>query len=132
VKRGVTCALLASAALLGSGEAPAAERGERPLTRIGVRGDEFDLVLSRTRVAPGPAVVQFQNAGEDPHDLKLRRLGSARELGTGEIGPGEYANLPQVWLKRASAYRLWCSLPDHASYGMEATLRVKRKRSRGR
>jgi hypothetical protein len=131
VKRALTCSLLVAAALLGAGQAPAAERGERPLIRIGVRGDEFDLVLSRTRVAPGPAVVQFQNAGEDPHDLKLRRLGSAAELGTGELGPGEVANLPRTWLKRASTYRLWCSLPNHVSYGMEATLRVKKNRRRG-
>jgi plastocyanin len=132
VRHGFACALLAAAAFLGSAQAPAAERGERAPTRIGVRGDEFNLVLSRTRVAPGPAVVQFQNAGEDPHDLKLRRVGAATELGTGELGPGEYVNLPQVWLKRASTYRLWCSLENHASYGMEATLRVQRKRRRGR
>jgi hypothetical protein len=126
VRRWLACGALA-AALLGSGQAPAADR-ERPLTRVGVRGSEFDLVLSRTRVVPGPAVVQFQNAGEDPHDLKLRRRGGGVELGTGELEPGEIANLPRVWLKRAAAYRLWCSLPDHASYGMEATLRVKRRR----
>jgi plastocyanin len=130
VKRALTSALLVAGAALGTGEAPAAERGERPLTRIGVRGAEFDLVLSRTRVAPGPAVVQFQNAGEDPHDLKLRRVGSATEHGTGELGPGEVANLPRLWLKRASSYRLWCSLPNHVSYGMEATLKVKKKRRR--
>jgi hypothetical protein len=131
VKAALTCFLLVAAAVFGASQAPGAERGERPPIRIGVRGDEFDLVLSRTRVAPGPAVVQFQNAGEDPHDLKLRRLGSSSELGTGELGPGAVANLPRVWLKRASTYRLWCSLPDHVSYGMEATLRVKKKRRRG-
>ena len=132
MRRGLACALVVGAALCVTGQAPAAERGERPPTRIGVRGDEFSLILSRTRVAPGRAVVQFQNAGEDPHDLKLKRVGSATELGTGEVPPGDYANLPQVWLKRASKYRLWCSLENHASYGMEATLKVKRQRRRGR
>ena len=132
MKRCLACVLLIAAALLGSAPAPAAERGERAPTRIGVRGDEFNLVLSRTRVAPGPAVVQFQNAGEDPHDLKLRRAGAQSEIGTGEVSPGEHANLPQIWLKRASTYRLRCSLENHASDGMEATLRVKRKRPRGR
>jgi plastocyanin len=132
VKRALACGLLIAAAILGAGQAPAAERGERPVTRIGVRGDEFDLILSRARVEAGPAVVQFQNAGEDPHDLKLRRMGSTTELGTGELGPGEVANLPQFWLKRASSYRLWCSLENHVSYGMEATLTVKKKRRRDR
>lgn len=120
--------LAAVALAAAAGPAPAAERGDRPPTRIGVRGDEFSLVLSRTRVAPGPAVVQFQNLGEDPHDLQLQRIGGVRELGTGELGPGDFASLPQIHLKRSSRYRLWCSLENHASYGMEATLKVKRRR----
>jgi hypothetical protein len=126
----VAVGALVVAGVLLAGHASAADRADRPPTRIGVRGDEFSLVLSRTRVAPGPAVVQFQNAGEDPHDLKLRRVGGANELGTGELGPGAVANLPQTHLRRASKYRLWCSLENHVSYGMEAILRVKRKRNR--
>jgi plastocyanin len=113
-----------------AGTAPGAEHGERPVTRVGVRGDEFNLVLSRTKVDPGPAVVQFQNVGEDPHDLKLQRQGSDAEHGTGELGPGEFKSLPQIWMKRGARYRLWCSLENHVSYGMEATLRVRQKRRR--
>ena len=128
--RASACSLLLAVAVLAASQAPAAERGEPPLTRIGVRGNEFSLILSRTRVRPGPAIVQFQNVGEDPHDLKLQRVGAATELGTGELGPGEVASLPQVWLKRASTYRLWCSLENHVEYGMEATFWVKRKRRR--
>jgi plastocyanin len=128
MRRWVVILGLGACALAGAITALAAERGERPPTRVGVRGDEFSLVLSRTRVAPGPAVIQFQNSGEDPHDLKLQRMGGARELGTGELGPGEFASLPQIRLKRASSYRLWCSLENHVSYGMEATLKVKRRR----
>lgn len=116
------------AAAVMAGGTPAAERGAPAPTRIGVRGNEFDLILSRTRVIPGPAVIQFQNAGEDPHDLKVKRVGTSVEIGTGELGPGEVVNLPQIRLRRASSYRLWCSLENHASYGMEATLRVKKRR----
>ncbi len=113
---------------LGGSAAPAAERGEHPVTRIGVRGDEFNLILSRTKVNPGHAIVQFQNSGEDPHDLKLRRNGTTIEYGTGELGPGEFASLPEIWLRRGTTYRLWCSLENHVSYGMEAKLRVRKKR----
>jgi hypothetical protein len=128
VRAAAVAGCLAAAVLLGAAPAPGSERGAPPPTRIGVRGDEFDLTLSRTRVVPGPAVIQFQNSGEDPHDLKVKRVGSASEIGTGELGPGDVQNLPQMRLRRASSYRLWCSLENHASYGMEATLRVKRRR----
>jgi plastocyanin len=127
-RRSPAALALVIAAGLGGHPAPAAERGDRPVTRIGVRGDEFNLVLSRTKVNPGHAIVQFQNAGEDPHDLMVRRVGTTTEYGTGELGPGEVASLPQIWLKRGSAYRLWCSLENHASYGMEAKLRVRKRR----
>jgi hypothetical protein len=120
--------LLAGVAVLGAADAPAAERGEHPVTRVGVRGDEFNLVLSRTKVNPGHAIVQFQNSGEDPHDLRLRRAGTETEYGTGELEPGEFESLPRIWLKRGTKYRLWCSLENHVAYGMEATLRVRKRR----
>jgi plastocyanin len=121
-------AVCLAAAALGVADSPAAGHGEHPVTRVGVRGDEFNLVLSRTRVNPGHTIVQFQNLGEDPHDLKLRRAGTQTEYGTGELGPGEVASLPQIWLKRGTQYRLWCSLENHVAYGMEAKLRVRKKR----
>jgi uncharacterized cupredoxin-like copper-binding protein len=33
-----------------------------------------------------------------------------------------------VRLKRGSTYQLWCSLPQHRERGMEATLRVGKRR----
>ena len=130
VPRAAGCSVLVALAVLAAGEAPAAERGDRPPTRIGVRGNEFSLILSRTRVRPGPAIVQFQNVGEDPHDLKLQRLGTTTELATGELGPGEVEALPPLRLRQRSTYRLWCSLENHVAYGMEATFWVKRRRRR--
>ena len=106
-----------------------APRGEDQVpSRLGVRGSEWDLVLSRARLPFGPALVQFQNAGEDPHDLRLQHIGGTRELGTGEVGPGNVQSFSVRWLKRGERYRLWCSLPTHADLGMEATLRVQRRR----
>jgi hypothetical protein len=84
-------------------------------------------VLSKQKVTPGRVIVQFVNAGEDPHDLRLRRLGRTAELGLGEIGPGEVANL-DTHLHRRSRYVLWCSLPGHRELGMEATLRTRKRR----
>ena len=117
--------VVAAAAVLAP---PAVAGGERPTTSVGVRGLEFSLVLSRTVVHAGPAVVQFQNAGEDPHDLRMQRVGGGVERGTGEIGPGSNEGFRIGWLRRGARYRLWCSLPEHAELGMEATLRVRKRR----
>ena len=100
--------------------------------RVQVRGLEFDLTLSKPKLRPGRAIVQFLNAGEDSHDLKLQRIGpdglpEGPQLAIGVVGPGEYANL-DTRLHKHSTYQLWCSLSDHAQRGMEATLRTKKRR----
>ena len=129
--RRVACIVLGAALLVAGVQAAAgdvASAGQATPSRLGVRGDEFDLVLSRTRLAPGPALVQFQNAGEDPHDLRMARIGATGELGTGEVPSGAVESFEVGWLKRGSTYRLWCSLPSHVDWGMEANVRVKRRR----
>jgi hypothetical protein len=120
---------LAAAIAIGT---PALGRVADPApARVQVRGSEFNLTLSKTKVKPGRAIVQFLNSGEDPHDLRLQRLGPAGaegpELGLGEVEPGEYANL-DTRLRKRSSYVLWCSLLDHRELGMEATLRTRRHR----
>jgi hypothetical protein len=126
VIRSPLIALAIGAAFVGLA-APAAGYEARPAPeRVMVRGAEFSLVLSRPRIRPGPAIIQFVNAGEDPHDLRVQRTGDA-EFGVGEIGPGEYANLA-ARLRRRSTYVLWCSLSDHRELGMEATLRTRKRR----
>jgi hypothetical protein len=95
--------------------------------RIMARGSEWQIVLSKPKVSPGRVIVQFVNAGEDPHDLKLQRIGGGPELAIGTLEPGAYANL-DVHLKRGARYELWCSLPHHRERGMEATLRVAKRR----
>lgn len=100
--------------------------------RVQVQGSEYDLILSKTKLAPGRAIVQFVNAGEDAHDLRLQRLDSSGaqvgpEVGAGEVTPGDYANI-DTRLKKGSRYVLWCSLQDHRQRGMEATLRTGKHR----
>lgn len=119
-------ALLAALALSGQ----AAGRAPQPAPdRVLVRGTEFDLVLSKQRVRPGRVIVQFVNAGEDPHDLRMRLEGGEVESGLGEIGPGDYANL-DTRLRKSSTYALWCSLPGHRESGMDAAVRTKKRRAR--
>jgi plastocyanin len=119
-------------ALLSTSVAGAKPSPEPVPDRVGVRGSEFDLLLSKAKVKPGRVIVQFVNAGEDPHDLQLQRLGPdgtqvGPQLGAGVVTPGSYDNL-DLHLKKGSRYVLWCSLADHRQRGMEATLKVGKHR----
>ncbi len=122
----------AALAMLATAATASAAAPEPVPDRVQVRGSEFDLLLSKQKLRPGRAIVQFLNDGEDPHDLKLQRIGSSGalegpELAIGVVGPGEYENLDARFKKR-STYVFWCSLSDHRELGMEATLRTKKRR----
>ena len=118
-------ALVAVAAAAG----PAAGKPSEPVPdRVMARGTEFNLVLSKAKVTPGRVILQFLNAGEDPHDLRIARVGDeGAEFGFGIVGPGDYQNL-DTRLRKRSSYVLWCSLSDHRALGMEAILRTKKRR----
>jgi plastocyanin len=117
------CALLAAAALAPAGDAKPAPGPARLL----VRGQEYKLLLSSLKVNPGNAIVQFVNVGEDPHDLQIQRVGDGEQLSIGELAPGDVGELG-LHLERNSRYVMWCSLPNHRELGMEASVRVRRKR----
>jgi hypothetical protein len=92
--------------------------------RVQVVGKEFTLTLSRGTLPPGPAIIQFVNFGQDPHNLKVQRLAAGSHIrGIGIVAPGGHGDL--AMRLRAGRYRLWCSLANHASLGMQAFLTVK-------
>jgi plastocyanin len=94
-----------------------------PLGRLGVRAEEFKLTLSRTQLSPGAALVELQNFGEDPHDLRIAPTGGgALAASFPEIDPGT-RHKEQVAFP-AGTYKLYCSLPGHEGLGMRATLTV--------
>ena len=62
------------ATVLGLPGAVAGAGRERPPARLMVSADEHFLMLSRQSIVAGPALIQFHNRGEDPHDLRLRRI----------------------------------------------------------
>jgi hypothetical protein len=92
--------------------------------RIQVGADEFRYSLSRQTIKAGPAIVQLANYGEDEHDLRLQRQGGTRVYRIGKVGPDGVGELEARFLP--GRFRLWCSLADHRSRGMTATLLVKR------
>lgn len=92
--------------------------------RLGVSATEFHLTLSRGSVKAGRVIVQLQNAGQDVHDLRLRRIGGKRTYSLPVTTPGGRSTLTLRLLP--GRYRLWCSLANHAQLGMRAVLRVRR------
>jgi hypothetical protein len=103
---------------------------ERAPARLMVSAREYSLVLSRQSITAGPAVIELLNRGEDPHDLRLRRvvrrgISARRTFSIPETRSGDLAEL-EARLP-TGRYRLWCSLPGHRALGMRATLRVKRR-----
>lgn len=131
MSRGRIAGTLGALVLLGAtAGSSGALAGDSPTTTVGVQNgaSEFSFTLSRAIVDPGPSIIQYQNTGEDPHDLKVKRRGDERIFAVGELEPGGVGSvMPR--LKRGSRYDLWCSLDGHRDAGMEATLRVRKKGS---
>jgi plastocyanin len=82
---------------------------------------QLQLQLSRASVAAGATIVQQYNAGSDPHNLIIERQGmvafSFPTLDPG-LNQSETVNLAH------GTWTLYCSLLDHKSLGMQATLTV--------
>jgi hypothetical protein len=102
---------------------PATSAAKPAPSRLLVESREFNLVLSRGSVKAGDAIVQLANRGEDPHDLRLRRVGGRGGGSVGETLPNEVSE----WegRLRKGRYRLWCTLDGHRALGMRAVLRVR-------
>ncbi len=113
---GLTFASVAAAQARSTTRAP---------SRLLVSGDEYRLVLSRAAVKRGPAVIQFLNRGEDPHDLRLARIGASttRMVSAPEVRSGDLVELDTRL--RTGRYLMWCSLPGHRERGMQAVLKVR-------
>ncbi|HEY7019256.1 MAG TPA: hypothetical protein VH297_12380 [Gaiellaceae bacterium] len=92
--------------------------------QLGVGATEFHLVLSRPSVKAGVVEIELQNDGEDPHDLRIRKVGGAHTFAIPLVKPGGHKSI--ALHMRPGKYRLWCSVADHRALGMQALLRVRR------
>jgi uncharacterized cupredoxin-like copper-binding protein len=97
--------------------------------RVQVSAKEFFFALSRRTVVAGPAIVELANFGEDPHDLRMERMGGGRLWKTPLVYPGAYYDLDATLVP--GRYRLWCSIGNHRQLGMQAVLTVVEKTGRG-
>ena len=92
--------------------------------RVQAKSDEYSIVLSRQRVPAGLVKIEHVNLGEDPHDLRLRRIGGTHTYVFPKIAAGGRA--VRTFRLRAGRYHVWCAVADHRSKGMHAMLRVTR------
>lgn len=92
-----------------------------PPARLGVVAREFSLVLSRTTLRSGAAVIELQNRGEDAHNLRIERAdGFGLDVPLAEAGEVRSASASLT----PGEYRLFCALPGHDAAGMHARLTV--------
>lgn len=122
----VAAAVLAAVLVIGAVTVADAKR--KSPARLFVDAREWSVTLSRASLPAGRVRLQMHNAGEDDHDLRLRRL-SRRGKVTGPTlkvpvtTPGDMAE--QTITLRRGRWKVWCSLPGHARSGMRATLRAR-------
>jgi plastocyanin len=114
VKLVLACGVLAASLLHASA----------PPSRLQVVAREYSFTLSRLHVRAGTAVIELDNFGQDPHDLRVQRLGARHIAGLGVVAPGARAELT---VKLAPGrYSFWCSIANHRRLGMKTTLVVSR------
>jgi plastocyanin len=114
----VVVGLFAAAAVAAPADAAA------PPARVQVGATEFAFTLSRPSIKSGRALIELANYGEDPHNLRLQRIGGKRVYAIGTVGPEEQKTLSAVLLP--GKFKLWCAIADHRARGMTATLVVRR------
>jgi hypothetical protein len=95
-------------------------------TRVQVTSTEFRLTMSRVVVPGGRVRIELVNMGEDPHDLKLRRIGGKYTYTIPETLPGERSTKTLRLIR--GRYQVWCAVDGHRDWGMRATLRVVPRR----
>lgn len=118
----------ATPAAPGDGTTTAAPTPTRR-TALGIRAQEFSFTFNGSGLTAGPLLVQLQNYGEDPHDLVIVRDGGSvvTKLPVTPARAGDAAppGLTEATVDlSAGRYTLYCTLADHASRGMQASLTV--------
>lgn len=118
--------LLAGATLVAAVAAPAAAlAGSGGGRAVGIAEREFRISVYKPRLTPGKYRFNVTNFGEDAHNLVITGPGGFRSPATPDIRSRRRATLA-VTLRAPGVYRLICTKPFHRSYGMKASIVVRR------
>ena len=91
----------------------------KQLAHVQVVAREFTVTPSRKTVAAGRVVVELDNFGQDPHDLRVERQDDASTgfnftlAKPGTVSSRKLDLGPGTW-------KLYCTLPGHDAMGMHA------------
>jgi plastocyanin len=93
------------------------------IPHVQVTAVEYRFTLSRTTVPAGKVDFDFVNSGQDEHNLNLASEGGSL---TGSFPNTVSKGTHDLTFEmRPGRYTLFCSLPEHESKGMKATLTVE-------
>jgi len=106
---------------IGDSIGPSGPPGRLLATEKEVSASQLQLQLSRPSLAAGSAIVEQYNAGSDPHNLILEKDGQVA-FAYPTLDPG--GDQRQTVTLTPGTWTLYCSLLDHRSLGMQATLTV--------
>jgi hypothetical protein len=96
-----------------------------PPARVQVVAREFSFALSRQRIRAGLAIIELRNAGQDAHDLRMKKSGGGKRVYAWPVTqPGGV--IDREFRLTPGRYVLYCSLPGHRARGMQAVLLVRR------
>ena len=94
------------------------------IAHVQVTSVEYHFTLSRTTVPAGKVAFQFVNNGQDEHNLNVLSNGEGSLTGSFPNTLSKEVR-SQTFEMRPGSYTLFCSLPEHESKGMKATLTVE-------
>ncbi|NIR28978.1 MAG: hypothetical protein GWN84_06620 [Gammaproteobacteria bacterium] len=106
---------------LAAGPALAQQGGVSDGT-LGVVLSEWSMGFNQTSTADGDLRVRVSNAGQAPHNLTIESSGGRHYVETTLLPPGASRTL-EVDLPDGT-YEVYCNVPGHRKFGMEATLTV--------
>jgi len=90
---------------------------------VQVTAVEYSFTLSRTTVPAGKVILEFDNKGQDEHNLNA--LGPEGELASTFANEQPDGVTDQTVVLKKGTFTLFCSLPEHEKKGMKATLIVQ-------